>query len=659
MASLGQLVVSLSMDTAKFVGAASKSQQHMLRLAGQAGKMGAAIGAAMTAAAGGAAAFVKSAIDAADATAKAAQAAGTSVEAYSQLAYAAELSGVSADGLGTALKKLAKGAADARAGTGEAKDAFRAMGISVTDSAGALKSQEQLLSEVADRFATYADGAEKTALAQRIFGKSGAEMIPLLNSGSAGIAKMREEAIALGVSINTSTGKAAERFNDNLTRLGSVAKGLANRVAQQLLPTLVAMTDRLVEAAKSSGILDQAARAAANGVRLLVSVGVVVTAVFRTLGQAVGGVFAAIAQLVDGRWREAWSTAQSVVFDFADNVRSAVETVREIWDTEANAVATSAPEAGKKMAAPIIATAAEAKKQGKAIERIVDQVESRLAAMQFEIDTQGASDRVRKLIELTRMGASAEQLQRYLDLAAAQEQYRLTVEAAAEADRRRNELLAEGARLTEQLRTPVEQYGDTIMQLNELLNEGAISWETYSRAIEAAQQKLTDATKKTDTLADNARRAAERIQDALGDSLASALDGNFKDIFRNFAKMLSRMVAEAAAADIMRSLFGRGTGGNVAGLMSGFLGMFRANGGPVKGGSSYIVGERGPELFMPSTSGYIVPNHQLGGSTSVVLSPTIYIDSRSDRAQVAQMVIRGMQESQRSMWAQLKARGLA
>ena len=659
MASLGQLVVSLSMDTAKFVSAAGKSQQHMLRLAGQAGKMGAAIGAAMTAAAGGAAAFVKSAIDAADATAKAAQAAGTSVEAYSQLAYAAELSGVSADGLGTALKKLAKGAADARAGTGEAKDAFRAMGISVTDSAGALKSQEQLLSEVADKFASYADGAEKTALAQRLFGKSGAEMIPLLNNGSAGIAKMRDESIALGASINTSAGKAAEQFKDNLTRLGAVAKGLANRVAQQLLPTLVAMTNRLVEAAKSSGLLDQAARAAAAGVRLLVSVGVVVAAVFKTLGQAVGGVFAAIAQLVDGRWREAWSTAQSVVFDFADNVRSAVETVREIWDTEANAVATSAPEAGKKMAAPIIATAAEAKKQGKAIERIVDQVESRLAAMQFEIDTQGASDRVRKLIELTRMGASAEQLQRYLDLAAAQEQYRLTVEAAAEADRRRNELLAEGARLTEQLRTPVEQYGDTIMQLNELLNEGAISWETYSRAIEAAQQKLTDATKKTDTLADNARRAAERIQDALGDSLASALDGNFKDIFRNFAKMLSRMVAEAAAADIMHALFGRGTGGNVAGLVNGVLGMFRANGGPVRGGSSYIVGERGPELFRPASSGYIVPNHQLGGGTSVVLSPTIYIDSRSDRAQVAQMVIRGMQESQRSMWAQLKARGIA
>ena len=53
----------------------------------------------------------------------------------------------------------------------------------------------------------------------------------------------------------------------------------------------------------------------------------------------------------------------------------------------------------------------------------------------------------------------------------------------------------------------------------------------------------------------------------------------------------------------------------------GILGsIFRANGGSVKGGSSYIVGERGPELFTPGSSGNITPNHQLGGSTSVVVN---------------------------------------
>ena len=47
---------------------------------------------------------------------------------------------------------------------------------------------------------------------------------------------------------------------------------------------------------------------------------------------------------------------------------------------------------------------------------------------------------------------------------------------------------------------------------------------------------------------------------------------------------------------------------------------FKANGGPVKGGNSYIVGERGPELFSPGVSGMITPNHAFGGTTSVVVN---------------------------------------
>ena len=47
------------------------------------------------------------------------------------------------------------------------------------------------------------------------------------------------------------------------------------------------------------------------------------------------------------------------------------------------------------------------------------------------------------------------------------------------------------------------------------------------------------------------------------------------------------------------------------------FGFMRAEGGPVKGGSSYIVGERGPEMFTPGVSGMITPNHAMGGSTNI------------------------------------------
>jgi len=47
---------------------------------------------------------------------------------------------------------------------------------------------------------------------------------------------------------------------------------------------------------------------------------------------------------------------------------------------------------------------------------------------------------------------------------------------------------------------------------------------------------------------------------------------------------------------------------------------FRANGGPVTGGKSYVVGERGPEMFTPGVSGMVTPNHALGGSTNIVVN---------------------------------------
>jgi len=64
-----------------------------------------------------------------------------------------------------------------------------------------------------------------------------------------------------------------------------------------------------------------------------------------------------------------------------------------------------------------------------------------------------------------------------------------------------------------------------------------------------------------------------------------------------------------------------GDGGKNKGILGGVLGsIFKANGGPVRQGGSYIVGERGPELFTPRASGNITPNSAMGGSTSIVVN---------------------------------------
>lgn len=182
-------------------------------------------------------------------------------------------------------------------------------------------------------------------------------------------------------------------------------------------------------------------------------------------------------------------------------------------------------------------------------------------------------------------------------------------------------LREEGKRVYEETRTPLEKLNTEQARLAELLNQGAIDWDTYSRAVFAASDAYDEAIKKTqDTgkeLDEFAKNAAENIQRSMGDTLVDIMEGNFKSIGDGFVKMLNRMVAEALAADIARKLFGGMVGGEGEGLAGGFLKMAgafmgfggaKATGGDVMAGSAYLVGEKGPEMFVPRSVGTILPN---------------------------------------------------
>ena len=82
----------------------------------------------------------------------------------------------------------------------------------------------------------------------------------------------------------------------------------------------------------------------------------------------------------------------------------------------------------------------------------------------------------------------------------------------------------------------------------------------------------------------------------------------------------------------------------------------RAVGGPVDTGRAYTVGESGPELFVPSTAGQIVPNGG-GGSVQVSYAPVINIDSRSDAAAIRAQVERSVAQGNRDLVEHLRAQG--
>ena len=105
---------------------------------------------------------------------------------------------------------------------------------------------------------------------------------------------------------------------------------------------------------------------------------------------------------------------------------------------------------------------------------------------------------------------------------------------------------------------------------------------------------------------------------------------------RQAAGQLLQQLAQLLANQAFTSLFGGmfGGEGGGGGIFSSLFGGFRADGGPVSAGRSYIVGERGPELFTPSGSGQIVPNEALGGGQQVVFN----VDARGAQEGVASQI---------------------
>jgi hypothetical protein len=196
--------------------------------------------------------ITKAAIDQGDAFNKMSQKTGIAVEDLGKLQYAADLSGVSAEALQKGLTALAVGMVDAASGAGPMAEEYKKLGINLRNTDGTMKSSLDVLGELADRFQQMPDGVEKTNLAVDIFGKKlGAEMIPLLNSGAAGLKAMGDEAQSLGLVMSGELAKKSEEFNDNLSRLSKLSSAAGIEIANALIPSLNALITEYLDARKA------------------------------------------------------------------------------------------------------------------------------------------------------------------------------------------------------------------------------------------------------------------------------------------------------------------------------------------------------------------------------------------------------------------------
>lgn len=553
-AVVGALRVTLGLDSAQFTSG-MKSAQTGLQRFGSIAKAGAlAIGAAMLAAGTATAVAMKGIIDEADKMSKLSQSIGVPIGELSRLKYAADLAGVDIDALGKAIKRLSANMLDStETATGPAARAFTMLGISVRDASGNMKPASQVIADLSGKFAQMPDGVEKTALAMRIFGKTGADMIPLLNGGADAMQAAYQEAEQLGLVLDENTGKAAEAFNDNLTRLGKVQEGIVTQLTAAMLPAFLQISDALVGAAKNTDAMKIVGAALGWTLKGLVSVAVAVGAAFIGVASDIGAAWDAANRFVRMDFKGGVEAFQAGTSRTQTLLRGAEDFIRTLWS----------PPSG----------------DPPAVTRLNNQL---------DLVAPAANRATRAVNALT--------------------------DAQREASQAAQDLARDGARTFEETRTPLEQYTARMAELGRQYYMGAINLDTLTRALKQAQDAFdaVDPAKKAEdalkakisdyqnasqldaiALADDQRRSMQdATYDGIRGGLEAAANGNLGQYLAN---RLRTALMDGLAGSLTSLLSGGGKkgGGGGGGIFGSIAGLFGVKLPGFKTGGSFKVGGAG------------------------------------------------------------------
>jgi hypothetical protein len=588
----GSILVDLLLRTGSFETDSKRAEKALQRFQKQAVDTGKVLGTALAAGAITAAYAFDKLIKGAAEFKDLEETTGASAEDLASLAIAAETAGVGMDTLAANSIRLTKGLTGVDDESKAAGAGIKALGLDLAEFK-ALDPVAQV-DALTKAFANFKDGPEKAAVATALWGKSGAEMLKVM--------KALEEQGGRTTILTQTQIDQADAYADAQAKSTAELRLYAQAAATQGAPAFLALTNaasdfikELIGVDKETGKLAQStaikdfADSTVRALAFVVDVGDGVGRVFTLIGRSLGALAAAAVSVATGEFRQ----AGRIIDEFIAEREAILQ--REFFS---------------------------------------DKVAARLGG-----GTQGTGPDARPRLNFSGAQSGARNGRAGRNPSMSMEQV-WRVQQDAEED-----FLKESAEAW-------SYYDKRILkQAEERADAEKMQWQQVfdfidaeqDRAIEEGKAFLDAQVKQADTFA---KKFAENAQDVLGQGLYDMMTGNFKNIGDAFAQMITRMVAEAAAAELARALFGGMVKG---GSGSGFLGDlatslfsgFRADGGPVEAGRSYVVGERGPEVFTPRTSGMVMSNEALGaarrgGDTNhfnIAVSSNGYMDrAAEDRA---------------------------
>ncbi|HCG8518880.1 TPA: hypothetical protein NJ569_004413 [Vibrio parahaemolyticus] len=255
MSDIAKLTVALYANSAQFVSELDKSQK---KASTWSSKVGSSFNVAAKATAAAAAASVgalsllyKQQAEWIDQTAKHADTIGITTEALTQFRHAAELTGVGSKNLDTSLQRMTRRIAEAAAGTGEAKGALDALGVSAQHLNSV--TPEQQLYVLADAFSQVESQSDRVRYAFKLFDSEGVKMANMLAGGAGGLRSMADEADALGITLSRIDAAKIEMANDAMYKVSASTEAWKKSIAVELTPLLASVADEITNATKAAG----------------------------------------------------------------------------------------------------------------------------------------------------------------------------------------------------------------------------------------------------------------------------------------------------------------------------------------------------------------------------------------------------------------------
>lgn len=163
---------------------------------------------------------------------------GLSTDTLQELSYMAELTDTSLETITGSMAKLTRNMATAQKGTGDAAAAFAALGVDITDSTGALRSNEEVFAEVMGVLGDMENETQRDAYAMQIFGKSAQDLNSFMAQGAEGIAALAEEAHNVGYVLDEESLSALGSVDDAMQRFNSSVGGLKNQIVTSFAPAI-------------------------------------------------------------------------------------------------------------------------------------------------------------------------------------------------------------------------------------------------------------------------------------------------------------------------------------------------------------------------------------------------------------------------------------